>query len=127
MKSLIFRLVALILISVMLFAALIGCKSAFNDPDATNKTSESISENSSVSNSDPESNPNDDGESVVELFKNGQYQAKLICADSPSPLDSMVFESIRSLFTKATSIKPTTVTDANIKSLFRNRFMVHAP
>ena len=122
MKLLLLRFLALIMILATVFTTLISCKpvleeiiSSESDPDST----KGIFSNDHNSTDESESRATEIWETeypiatktLLKIFENGEYQVKFIRSDSPTTLDSTVFDSVRKLFKDATGVNPEAETD----------------
>lgn len=121
MKSRALRFIACIIILATAASLLTSCKTAliesdYSDSD-TNISDTTVSDNSNAKGTAQSTEiwetdrPTPTSERTLTIFKDGEYQVKFIRSDSPTALDSMVYDAIKKLFKDVTGVTPQTETD----------------
>ena len=85
--------------------------SVFASCNSDEKVDESSSETSTETNGTKQTEPIIDPEGVITIFANGAYNAKFIRAETTDNFEKDVYNKVRELFKKRTTVQPTIDTD----------------
>ena len=107
MRSILIKLISALLISVMLCSVLSSCFSSDNAGDESNSDALNNGGGGDAAQTEPIIDP----EGVITIFANGAFNAKLIRPESASAFEKNVYNQIKELFKKRTSVNPGIDTD----------------
>lgn len=107
MRSILIKLISALLISVMLCSVLSSCFSSDNAGDESNSDALNNGGGGDAAQTEPIIDP----EGVITIFANGAFNAKLIRPESASAFEKDVYNQIKDLFKKRTSVNPGIDTD----------------
>lgn len=104
MKSILFKLIAVLLITATLLGSLAACAS-------NEENNESASGENNEANGSNQTEPIIDPEGVITIFANGAYNAKVIRPENATDEEKNVYNQVRDLLKKRTGQNPSINTD----------------
>lgn len=104
MKSILFKLIAMLLITATLLGSLAACAS-------NEENNESASGENNETNGSNQTEPIIDPEGVITIFANGAYNAKVIRPENATDEEKNVYNQVRDLLKKRTGQNPSINTD----------------
>ena len=101
------RILALLLIITTIFSVLVACTS----DEADESDSDALGSDIATGEGEGENGDTETGDSIIPIFANGAYTARLIRGDTPSAFEKEIYTQIRNLLKSHTGVNPDFNTD----------------